>query len=103
MLFEAMTGDDRVEAGSHGRWIALLLSAFATSVDAAAAGLTLPLLGASIPVACVTIALTTTLLCTLGYMIGAHASRKAGKAAELFGGIILIGLGGKILFEHLTA
>lgn len=103
MLFEAATGGEETAIGSHGRWLALLLSAVATSVDAAAAGLTLPLLGASIPVACATIGLTTAVLCTVGYMVGAHASRTVGKAAELAGGAILIGLGVKILIEHLAA
>lgn len=102
MLLEASSDDGKAEVGSHGRWLGLLLAAFATSVDAAAAGLTLPLLGASIPIACIAIGVTTALLCTLGYMIGAHASRQVGKAAEIIGGVILIALGAKILIEHLA-
>ena len=103
MLLEATSDDGEEEVGAHGRWLGLLLSAFATSVDAAAAGLTLPLLETAIPLACLTIGATTALLCTLGYMAGAHASKRAGKGAEIFGGIILIALGAKILVEHLTA
>jgi manganese efflux pump family protein len=103
MLVEANAADEKAEVGSHGRWIGLLIAAFATSIDAAAAGLTLPLLAASIPVACIAIAATTASLCTLGYMIGAQASCQVGKAAEIMGGVILIALGAKVLIEHLTA
>jgi manganese efflux pump family protein len=103
MLLEARTADDDAEVASHGRSWGLLISAFATSIDAAAAGLTLPLLGASIPIACITIAATTGLLCTLGYMIGAKASHRLEKTAEIMGGLILIALGAKILVEHLWA
>jgi manganese efflux pump family protein len=103
MLLEARRADGDAEVASHGRSWGLLISAFATSIDAAAAGLTLPLLGASIPIACITIAATTGLLCTLGYMIGAQASHRLEKTAEFMGGLILIALGAKILVEHLGA
>mgnify|MGYP004500130957 CR=1 FL=1 len=88
---------------SRVRLLSLLTAAFATSIDAAAAGLTLPLLGISVPLACLAIGATTALLCTAGYWIGARVSGIAGKRAELLGGILLIAVGSKILVEHLTA
>ncbi|NNM78192.1 manganese efflux pump [Sphingomonas sp. ID1715] len=103
MLLEAGGDDQAHPVGSHGRLLGLMVSAFATSVDAAAAGLTLPLLGSGIPVACLTIGVTTGLLCTAGYLVGSRASAKLGRAAELFGGIVLIVLGIKILTQHLMA
>jgi manganese efflux pump family protein len=103
MLLEAGSSDEDHPVGSHGRLLGLMTSAFATSVDAAAAGLTLPLLGLAIPIACLTIGVTTGVLCTVGYLLGSRASGKAGRAAELFGGIVLIALGTKILVQHLTA
>ena len=103
MLVEALSSQGDTAAGHHGRLLGLLTAAFATSVDAAAAGLALPMLGTSIPLACATIGATTALLCTAGYIAGAHASQRAGKGAEFLGGLVLIGLGIKILVEHLTA
>lgn len=83
--------------------LGLLVSAFATSVDAAAAGVTLPLLGVLVPVACLVIGATTSVICLFGYSLGAKVSPATGKGAEVVGGLVLIGLGIKILAEHLTA
>jgi putative Mn2+ efflux pump MntP len=90
-------------AAPPGRVLGLATAAVATSIDAAAAGLTLPLLGTAIPLACLTIGATTALLSTAGYLLGNRAALAAGKAAEAAGGVVLILLGLKILTEHLTA
>jgi putative Mn2+ efflux pump MntP len=81
--------------------LGLLVAAFATSVDAAAAGIALPLLGIPIPAACLIIGATTGVLCTIGYLVGARISPLAGKWAERVGGLVLIGLGIRILVQHL--
>lgn len=101
MLIEAKSGPD--EAGPvplHSRLLGLATAAFATSIDAAAAGLTLPVLGVAVPVACFAIGAVTAVLCTLGYLIGSRATQSIGKGAEAIGGVVLIGLGIKILVEH---
>ena len=103
MLVEAFSGAGKETIGRHGRWLGLLTAAFATSVDAAAAGLTLPLLGIAIPLACFAIGATTGLVCTIGYQVGSRAAEGADRMAEILGGLVLIGLGIKILIEHLTA
>jgi len=78
----------------------LLVTSIATSIDAAAAGVTLPTLGAPVPLACATIGATTAVLSTSGVYLGAVAGNRFGKAAEVAGGLILIGLGLKIFIEH---
>lgn len=83
--------------------LSLLVAAFATSIDAAAAGVTLPLLGSPVVAACLTIGVVTGALCAAGFLIGARAGAGIGRRAELAGGVVLIGLGLKILVEHLTA
>ena len=80
--------------------LSLVVAAFATSIDAAAAGLALPLLGMAVPIACLTIGATTAVLCFIGYLIGGRASLSLGKRAEVLGGLILIGLGFRILIAH---
>jgi putative Mn2+ efflux pump MntP len=100
LLVEGFSGEGEAEAPRHGRLLGLLTAAFATSIDAAAAGLTLPMFGAPIPAACLAIGGTTAVLCTLGYVLGAHASERAGKRAEVIGGVVLIAVGIKILIEH---
>ena len=107
LLWEGLKGADDDEEpsgpskGSVG--LSLLVSAFATSIDAAAAGVTLPLLGVAVPIACFVIGATTGLICMLGYMVGSKVSSLAGKRAEVVGGVVLVGLGVKILVEHLSA
>ena len=79
----------------------MLLLAVATSIDALAVGITFAFLSVRIlPAACL-IGLTTFLLSALGVYIGHIFGLKYKAKAELAGGIILIGIGLKILLEHL--
>ncbi|TMJ17088.1 MAG: manganese efflux pump [Alphaproteobacteria bacterium] len=79
---------------------ALLVAAIATSVDAAAAGVTLPLLGQPVLLACAVIGTATAILCAAGVHIGAAVGARLGKPAELAGGAVLILLGVKIFVQH---
>ena len=103
MIHEGLTGDDTKEVQTSASVLSLLVAAFATSIDAAAAGITLPLLGVAIPVACLVIGFTTGALCTAGYLVGTKVSSKTGKWAEIVGGLVLLGLGTRILIQHLSA
>ena len=102
MVWEALASGEATPA-SHSRLLGLVTAAFATSVDAAAAGLTLNLFGLAIPTACAVIGLTTAVLCTLGYLVGGRVPGRSSTTAELLGGFILVALGIKILIEHLSA
>ncbi|MFB0612834.1 manganese efflux pump MntP [Aurantiacibacter poecillastricola] len=106
MLHEAFTGDDEAAVPPHTRrtyYAGLAVAAIATSIDAAAAGITLPLLGQPLGLSCLIIGATTAALCLPAYWLGTRASPDTGKAAEVLGGLVLIGLGIKILVEHLGA
>ena len=80
--------------------LALLTASIATSVDAAVAGLTLPLFGAPILVACAIIGIITAALSAAGVWIGKLAGDRMGKSAEVAGGIVLIALGIRIFIDH---
>lgn len=82
---------------------ALGAAAIATSIDAAAAGVTLPMLGLPVVVSALTIGLVTLTLSTAGVVIGAAAGARIGRSATMVGGVMLILLGVKILAEHLLA
>ena len=84
----------------RARW-GLLTAAVATSIDAAAAGVTLPMLGQPVVLACAIIGAVTFAMSTAGVLIGAAAGALIGRRAEVFGGLVLIGIGTKILIEHL--
>jgi manganese efflux pump family protein len=79
----------------------LLAAAVATSIDAAAAGVTLELLASPVLVSCAVIGVTTLVLCAGAVLAGARVRAVVGRRAELAGGAILILLGAKILVEHL--
>lgn len=81
----------------------LLILSVATSIDALAAGISLAAVRAPVILSIVLITVITFVLSYLGVHLGARiASRKAGKAFDVIGGLILIGLGIKILIEHLS-
>ena len=102
MIVAAMSGDDDTAPSKpHSHYAGLTIAAVATSIDAAAAGITLPLLDAPVALSCLIIGGVTALLCTAAYAGGTRASQRMGTWAELAGGMILIGLGIKILAEHL--
>ena len=78
----------------------LLLLAIATSIDAMAAGFTLTLMEPTIAMSIIVIGLTTFVFSYVGVLLGAHGGAFLESKAELLGGIVLIGIGVKILIEH---
>jgi putative Mn2+ efflux pump MntP len=81
----------------------LLVLALATSIDALAAGIMLPMLDAPLLLSLVTIGVTTALLSGAGLLVGRHFGAALGKRLDMAGGIVLIALGTKILVQHLAA
>ena len=103
MLWEAFRGDEEAspEGGSF-RLRALLLLAVATSIDALAVGVTLPLLRAPLPLTIATIGVTTALLSLAGVYAGRRFGARLGRHLDAFGGLVLIGIGARILVQHLS-
>ena len=93
--------EERAETCTSLSGWALVGAAVATSIDAAAAGVTLPSLGANIALACVVIGGITLGLCAAGVLMGAAGGQKLGKRAEVLGGIALLLIGTKVLIEHI--
>ena len=79
----------------------MLLMAVATSIDALAVGITFAFLNVQILPAAGLIGVTTFLLSFVGIYIGNVFGARYKSRAELAGGIILVVIGVKILFEHL--
>ena len=79
----------------------MLLLAVATSIDALAVGVTFAFLQVRILPAASLIGATTFLLSALGVYIGHIFGLRYKAKAEIAGGVILIGIGLKILLEHL--
>ncbi|NLX44803.1 MAG: manganese efflux pump [Treponema sp.] len=96
---------DPDEIKDHGimKIHSLLLLALATSIDALAVGLSLCMIGSPILWPSVIIGVTTFVVCLLGIQFGKNLKRLFGDWADIVGGIVLIGIGTKILIEHLIA
>ena len=92
---------DRPVPGEGFRPRTLLALAVATSVDAFAVGITLPMLGAPLLLSLVTIGLTTALLSGAAVFLGRRFGARLGRRLDALGGLLLIGLGVKILVSHL--
>ena len=89
---------DQTAAG----WRILCGLAIATSVDAFAVGLTLPMLDAPFALSIATIGVVTAVLSALGVLLGQRFGALLGGKLDAFGGVVLILLGVKILVEHLS-
>jgi putative Mn2+ efflux pump MntP len=105
MIWEGNKSDPPGEASDPGKesiatgWTLLGL-AVATSIDAVAAGVTLPTLGAPILLSIAVIGLVTFALSFAGVWIGRRGVRALGSNAEIIGGLILIVIGAKVLIDH---
>ncbi|AKF45198.1 manganese efflux pump MntP [Pseudomonas syringae pv. aptata] len=105
MIYNGIKHDDDEEQekpGQHSFWI-LAVTAFATSIDALAVGVGLAFVDVNIVVAALAIGLATTVMVTIGVMLGRVLGTMVGKRAEIIGGIVLIVVGATILYEHLSA
>jgi len=80
----------------------LFMLAIATSIDALAVGLSLSFLKVAIILPAVIIGIITFFLSFLGVYIGKNLGHFFERKIEIIGGLILIGIGIKILVEHLT-
>jgi len=79
----------------------LLILSIATSIDAFAVGVTFAFLNVSIIEPILIIGFVTFILSFLGFYVGKKVGHMFENKIEILGGLILIGIGLKILLEHL--
>ena len=99
--FKAPEAQKRQKPSRHGFWL-LAVTGFATSIDAMVVGVGLAFLDVDILPVAAAIGFTTFVMVTIGVMVGRVLGAVAGKRSEVFGGVVLIGIGTVILFEHLN-
>lgn len=81
----------------------LIILAIATSIDALAVGISFAFLSVNIVKASLVISITTFIICFFGVYFGKLIGKYIQKYSEILGGLILIGIGIKILIEHLIS
>lgn len=94
--------DAESAAPDPSRGWSLVMLSVATSLDALAVGLSLALLDVRIWIPAAVIGLVAAAFSILGHRGGDRLGRSFGKRAELVGGVVLVGIGVKILVEHLA-
>jgi len=102
MIYEALHGDEEAKAAcdpTRGR--RLILLSVATSIDALAVGLSLAVLGMQIWWPAVVIGVVAFAFTAVGLHLGRRFGGLLGRRVEIVGGLILIGIGVKILLDHL--
>lgn len=102
MIYEAFHHDksDRKKT-DISKGFALLILSVATSIDALAVGLTFAFINVNILIASLIIGVVASTITWIGFHAGKLASSAMGKHAELAGGIILTGIGIRILLTHI--
>ncbi len=104
MIFAALHAPVEAEVDKpmrRGFWL-LAITGFATSIDAMAVGVGLAFLDVNILPIAAAIGFATFAMVTLGVMVGRLLGGFAGRWAEAIGGVLLIGIGSMILYEHLS-
>jgi len=84
---------------STGRTLVIL--SFATSIDAFAVGLSIAFLKVQILLSIIMIGTITLILSAAGLFAGIHLGKSFGKQMEILGGVILIGIGIRVVLTHI--
>lgn len=100
MIREALWGDEEEVSPSLAA-PGMFLLAVATSIDALAVGVTFAFLKVNIWAAVALIGVCTFVISAVGVKIGNIFGVRFKSKAELFGGVVLVLMGTKILLEHL--
>lgn len=101
MIFEAIWGADKKSFNTDKILVIITLSV-ATSIDAFIVGMSFAVLKVNILLAVILIGVITFVITIFGSYFGKRLNLHLGKWAEIFGGLVLIGIGLKVLIEHLT-
>ncbi len=103
-IIEAMKKDHEAPSTTPTdptRGLSLVALSTATSIDALAVGFSFSMLEVQVWYPSVVIGVITAALTTLGTWLGSRTRARYGRAVEIAGGVILIGIGVKVLADHL--
>lgn len=101
MIYEAFRIREVEEPANPLKPVVLLSLAVATSIDALGVGVSFAMLGTAILLPAVMIGAVTFLVCFAGVYVGERGRHLFESKIEVVGGLILIGIGVKVLLDHL--
>ena len=102
MLWEAIRGEEEGRKRTDiTRGIPLLTLSIATSIDSLGVGLSLAFVEARVWLAALIVGSVCFLITAAGFYAGKRAGGWLGRWADVLGGLVLIGIGVRILITHL--
>lgn len=103
MIWESFENSDGESSFNPLKLNVLIGIAVATSIDALVVGVSFAFINTNILLSVAIIGFFTFMVSMTGVFIGKKTGALFGKKVEIIGGLILIGIGIKILIEHLLA
>jgi putative Mn2+ efflux pump MntP len=95
-------GEEEQTSANPSKGRTLMMLCVATSLDAMAVGLSMALVKATVAIPALIIGMVTLALSAFGLGVGEKLGSTFGKRMEVIGGLILIGIGLRIIFQHLV-
>ena len=102
MVKEGLDGDGEVDPSEILGTLSLIMFTVAVSIDALAVGLSFRLEGLPILVPSLFMGAGALLFTFVGLLVGNRTGKAFGKKAQIMGGLVLIGIGARIVFPHLV-
>ncbi len=103
MIYESFKEEEDNSSFNPLKPLVVIGMAIATSIDALVVGVSFALIDINIFQSLFIIGAITFLTAMVGMLFGKKVGGRLGKRMEIIGGIILFGIGLKILFSHLAA
>ena len=100
MIYSSVFGGEAQRSSDPSRGWNLVLLSIAVSMDALAIGLSLGVLGIFVWYPAMMIGVVTGILSLVGLRIGRLVGKRFGKPIEVIGGLVLVGIGLRILLSH---
>jgi len=102
MIYEGLWGNEEKEKPDYFSLTTILILATVTSIDSLGVGLSLGLVDGNILWVALIAGIISFIFAFAGALLGGVMSRWFGEKIEILGGVILIAIGIRILFEHLS-
>ena len=102
MIKESFQEGDYASSTDPTRRWTLIMLAIATSIDALAVGLSLAMLQVPILSPSIIIGIVAAAMTALGLALGNRLGKAFGKRMELVGGLVLLGIGIRVVVSHLS-
>ena len=102
MIMESYYGKAKVNATDPTKGLSVIILSMATSIDALAVGFSFALLKMPVLYPSTVIGIVAFVMTVCGMLFGGKLGQIFGKRVEIFGGLLLIGIGVKILMENMA-